>query len=444
MIEFFNGRVKFKLFCALLSIITVSGCATKVELEAQRTPTMDTSGLQRIAVMPFEPTSGNATYQSAARHATSVAMSKIQATNHFKLVSASTVNDARKKGEGIENYVDALFTGQITHIGEKTSAHEGQRKDSNGNVVKYTYYVREVEVKFNYSFTRVRTGDLVGPLNKEGKLTSRNENKGDLASIDSLANSIIDGQMRYLNRDVAPHTVRISRSMEKEGNKDLKPQMDAARAQVREGNYVAARRGYLALWESNKSIAAAVNASILYEAMGETQDAINFMEQVFAETGSPLARDTLARLKNELAEQAGVEQYGNTKSPVESVTNHAISEVQKVLPAGARLWIYNNATANQSLVNDVIDNMISVFLSKSITVIERQMIDLVLKEQNFQLSGNVSDNDFVSIGNLAGANTVVIVGITGTGAVRRLQVRVLDIKAGIVIMQSSTGSEWNL
>jgi hypothetical protein len=95
-------------------------------------------------------------------------------------------------------------------------------------------------------------------------------------------------------------------------------------------------------------------------------------------------------------------------------------------------------------VNDVIDNLTASFIRGGITVIDRQSIDLILSEQKFQMSGNVSDNDFVSIGKLAGANTLVIINITGTGTARRLQVRVLDIERGIPTLQSDTSESWRL
>jgi hypothetical protein len=434
-----------KFTCVMFAVFTLASCATRVQLHVQRTPALDTAGIQRIAIMPFGYVDRSAVYQSAARHATTVATGRIQATNHFTLVSPSFVNDVRRRGEGIENYVDAFFTGQIMRITENTSTQQTQHRDRNtGATITRTYFVRDVEVEFTYFFERQRDGTLIGPITRRGTTSDSQENKDNLASVNILVNRVIENQLRNLHRDVAPHTITISRSLVRENNRDLRPQMEAARAHVRGGNYMAARQAYLDIWVSHQSVAAAVNASILFEAMGETRNAANFMQQVLSATGSPLARETLARLNSELAEQARVGQFDDTRSPVERVTRHAISEVQKVLPIGARLWIYNNETSQQNFVNAVVDNMIVSFLNSGVTVIERQMIDLVLREQNFHLGGNVSDDDFVSIGNLAGANVVVVIGITGTGAVRRLQVRVLDIRAGTVIMQSGTGSEWNL
>ncbi|MDR0474413.1 MAG: CsgG/HfaB family protein [Treponema sp.] len=423
-----------------MAALSLTGCATKITLQVQRMPNLDTKGIQRIAVMPFR---GN--YSDAAQYATTVARDTIQNTGQFTMVSDSRINDARRSGEGIENYVDALFVGQITNISENTSSQQGSRTLKDGTKETWVTYTREVSVAFTYHLERARDGSMIGPVMKGGK-TSRSvrDNPSDLPPVATMVNSIINAELRYLYRDLAPYTVSVQRVLEKESNKDLKPAMDAALAQVKAGSYVAANKAYLAIWESSKSVAAAVNASILYEAMGETRNAANLMQKVVQETGNPLAGSTLARLNNELGQQSGVEQYATTQTAVESVTNRAVSEAQKVFPSGARLWIQSNTASNQNLVNDVIDNMTAAFIANGVTVIERHRIDMVLAEQNFQLSGNVSDDDFVSIGDLAGANTIVIVGITGSGTGRRLQVRVLDIRTGTVVMQSGTGSEWEL
>ena len=437
-------RYNIVISLVLMLTLSLTSCATSITLRVQRRPAMDTTGIQRIAIVPFETTGRGALHRNAAQYATTLVTDRIRATNSFTLVSPSIINDARKRNENIENYVDALFTGQITRIDEKTTSHQGKKKNDDGEMVDYTYYVREVDVEFNYSFVRARDGTIVGPVSKTGSANDTNENINDLVSIEALVNRTIDNQLKNLYRDVAPYTTTVSRDLEKEKNKELKYQMDEALAQVKAGNYAAARQSYLSIWELNQSVAAAVNASILYEAMGETLYAADFMQQVLTVTGSPRARDVLARLNMELAEMAGLEQFNNTRSSLEKITNHAVSEVRKVLPAESRLWVHNNATANRNLANDVVDNMISGFLSCGIAVVERQMIDMVLKEQNFQMEGNVSDNDYVSIGHLAGANIIVITDIAGTGAGRRLHVRVLDIRTGNVIMQSGTGIEWRL
>jgi hypothetical protein len=65
-------------------------------------------------------------------------------------------------------------------------------------------------------------------------------------------------------------------------------------------------------------------------------------------------------------------------------------------------------------------------------------------EKSYQLSGNVSDTEMVSIGREAGVNTFVLVSVIGSGGLRRLSVRVLDVERNTVLYQSPQTDEMNL
>jgi len=92
----------------------------------------------------------------------------------------------------------------------------------------------------------------------------------------------------------------------------------------------------------------------------------------------------------------------------------------------------------------VIDNLTADFIRKGIGIVDRQNTAFVKAEQKLHMSGDVNDAEIVRIGNAAGAKTIIIIGITGFGAMRRLQVRVLDIERGVPIMQSDTDERWQL
>ena len=439
-----NASWKSALFFAFLAL-ALAGCATAIRFETQRTPALDTTGIQRVSVRPFAPAGNTAEWRTIANGLTAEMTNRLQATRAFTLVSQATVDAARQRGAAVEDFVDAEFSGRLTHFFTNTTQREGTRRDLAGNIIRFTYYQREVEVAFEYYFVRSRDGVIIGPpVQRRGTEFDRNENINALAPAITLANRAIASQLRAFERDVVVHTVRVSRSLENERDRALRPQMNAARDLARAGNYRGARDAYNAIWETHGSVAAAINVSILYEALGEVESAHFFMERVFAVTGAPRANQTLARLGRELREMQALAAFGDARTQVERVAAHAISETRRVLPAHARVSIHNEAMANQGLVNDVIDNMASGFLREGIPVVERREIDLILAEQGLHMDGSVTDRDFISIGNLAGANTIVIVGITGAGAARRLQVRVLDIETGMLRMQSGTGGEWSL
>jgi hypothetical protein len=448
-----------------LAALTLAGCATRVRFEADRTPALDTQGIQRVAVRPFQPADPSADAQAVASALTAEVTQRLVATDAFQLVDYAQVAAVRDRGGDISEYVDALFVGQVTRqiasVRERSALETVQRQQAEaaaGTISNpilqgiaraaaasaYPAFRAELDLAFQYYFVLARDGTMIGPIHRSGIVTRGNDNRNSLPGALTLANSVMSSQLRLFYRDVAPHTVRVTRTLESEPDRNLRPQMNAARELVRAGDHAAAHEAYLAIWEDHGSVAAAINASILHEVTGDFEDAIHFLEWVYVYTENDRVYSVIARLNAELAEQMGVAEFVDARPQSEIVAEHAIREVERALPGDARLWIHNNATAHENLANDVVDSMVYTFLNTGFVVVERQLVDLIVSEQNLHLEGGVNDSDFVSIGNLAGANTVVSVAVTGSGPARRLQVRVLDIETGTIRMQSGTGVAWRL
>ena len=70
-------------------------------------------------------------------------------------------------------------------------------------------------------------------------------------------------------------------------------------------------------------------------------------------------------------------------------------------------------------------------------MVDRSQLDIIRQEQDIQLSGIVADNEIISIGKFAGANLIITGSIDGSGATRRLRIRVLDIETARVIIAAS-------
>ncbi|MCL2599900.1 MAG: hypothetical protein FWD88_01775 [Treponema sp.] len=427
---------------AMLALILV-GCATPVRFEVTRPPTLDITGIQRVAVMPFEPGIVTPDRRQMAEWLTNETSSRLAATNQFSMVPASAVNDARARGEPASTVVDATFTGRITGLVLTTTPRLVTRTVQ-GQQVQVTNYLREVSVAFEYYFVNAHTNVIIGPIRRTGRSTSSNDNRNNLVDYGMLANRVIRDQLVSFNRDVAPHPIRLTRRLESAENRDLRPAMDAAEAQVRGQNFVAARQSFINIWEQHGSVSAAINASILFEATGDLEDGIYFMENVFEITGNPRVTQVIARLNRELAGAMAVGALDDDRTPAERIAGHAVDEVGRFISEGATLWIHNTATTDVGLANDVVDNMTAAFLNSGFTVVERGMIDLFAVERGLHLEGQVADEDFLAVGRMAGANTLVVVGISGTGQARRLQVRVLDMETGTIRMQSGTGVAWRL
>jgi hypothetical protein len=71
--------------------------------------------------------------------------------------------------------------------------------------------------------------------------------------------------------------------------------------------------------------------------------------------------------------------------------------------------------------------------SGKFTVVERRLLDQIKTEQNFQMSGNVSDASAISIGHLLGASIVIVGDIYNFGAAQTLNIKALDVKTGRII-----------
>jgi hypothetical protein len=459
-----------------VSLFLITACATSIRLSVNYPPNLNTAGIKRIAVMPFEANAGVG--REMAQYATSVVLKKIQEMNYFTLVDSSEIERFKKNNQNLENYIDAQFVGRITRININNETSNGSYKNKNGDVTYYTDYITKVEIEFNYSLVLARDSRIIGPVyKKNSKSSSNRENspssqellpsavneqlnknreispnsksspiKDNYPSSSDLLRAAIDEQLRYLNHDIVPYTVIETRTFAEEKTKDkvLKEEMKNALALVKAGNYKSALSAYLDIYDRYKSIAAAENASILYESFGEVQTAADFMQRVYNETGNPKAIGTIARLNRILRDQAILaSDYGDTRDQTKKAADLASDEIQKVLPKNARVWIYNDS-ANNSMTAAVVDNLTSEFIRKGIKVVDRQNTALIEAEQKFNTSGYVSDNDFISIGNAVGANTIVVIGISGAGSTRRLQVRVLDIEKSVPIMQSDTSEKWKI
>jgi len=160
----------------------------------------------------------------------------------------------------------------------------------------------------------------------------------------------------------------------------------------------------------------------------------------------------------QLAGVAVTQATQNTQNKrLNSTIEHAISEIEKVLPDNATVWINKGSegtganrnalgivTSTAGAVDTAVDDITSAFIQKGIRLVDRQNAALMQAEQKYQLGGAVSDQEIMSIGKAAGANILVIVSVVPQGTNQRLQVRVLDIEKGMPIMQSGSGEEWRI
>jgi len=267
----------------VLLVLTLIGCAgsPKIQVEVERPPNLDVSGIKRIAVMP-----GNDKYFEAGL----IEMLK----KHF------TVADTSEKN------VDATLYWDVS------SAHYHWKTSSSASGIIYRTIA---EVKLNYHI-KTADGRTIGPISKEEHRWSNNYPKGKTPVLDFYLypSEEIPYQLaiNYLligvAEDIAPYKVAEQRTFaeDKTGASGVKDEMKKALAYVEAEMYLLALESYLGIYERHKSRAAAENASILYEFFGDTESALNIMQKAYNETSDPAIQQVITRLSKNLEYKAQV------------------------------------------------------------------------------------------------------------------------------------------
>jgi predicted nucleic acid-binding protein len=122
---------------------------------------------------------------------------------------------------------------------------------------------------------------------------------------------------------------------------------------------------------------------------------------------------------------------------VEGSLERAADKLMEKIPSKSRIAIVY-VTSNDSEVTEYIANELEfIMVENGLTMIDRSQLDRIRKEQNFQLSGDVDDDQAISIGKIAGANIIITGAVTGTGNLRRLRLRALDTQTAQVLTAAS-------
>lgn len=428
--------------------LSLAGCATTVSLPVQRLPTMNTAGIKRITIMPFESADGSALQQELATQLTNTATAQILKANYFTVVDPSEVQRLQDSGQSLENHIDAQFIGQVISVSITDGSHQADQLNlKTGTTTKVTMYDRKIEVSFSYNFKRTRDGSLVGVVTRRGTFTDSSEDQSGLKSQSALISSIAADQLKNLAHEVAPYTTNEKRTLKDEtsSNKELKNRMKEVRKIVeKDKSYRQALDEYLSIYEQYNSFAAAYNAGLLYEVMGELDNAVDQMQKLHDATGNPDARKALDRLKQAVADRealTGV--YQDSRSRNQVLIDQMVAVILSNLPDSPNVAVMNTSKTEIDLAGIIADGITSGLAGK-VTLVDRTNGALLKAEQDYQMSGNVSDDSFVGIGNEIGANTLILVAVTGESSLRRLQIRILDVAKNTIIYQSPQDDTMNL
>ena len=124
----------------------------------------------------------------------------------------------------------------------------------------------------------------------------------------------------------------------------------------------------------------------------------------------------------------------NISKGLEDAIKRVISSLMNGLPGGLKIAVVNVESDDKNTASLVIDEVeFHLVSTKRFTIVDRSTLDLIIKEQKFQMSGAVNDNDVVQIGALSGANVVIAGSVIKSENTNRLSLKALDVKTGQII-----------
>ncbi|GHU18491.1 hypothetical protein FACS1894163_10550 [Spirochaetia bacterium] len=103
------------------------------------------------------------------------------------------------------------------------------------------------------------------------------------------------------------------------------------------------------------------------------------------------------------------------------------------IPGGNKIVILNVQSDSAALSDYIIDELIANAVNdRNFPVVDRQQLDAIRSELNFQWAGEVDDNSAQEIGKMVGAQTIVSGAISKVGNNYRMRIRALEVQTAQV------------
>jgi len=103
------------------------------------------------------------------------------------------------------------------------------------------------------------------------------------------------------------------------------------------------------------------------------------------------------------------------------------------IPKGSKIVILNIQSNSSDLSDYIIDELIANAVNDRVfTVVDRQQLEAIRAEQNFQMSGEVDDKEALAIGRFLGAQTIVSGAVNRLGTGHRIRIRALEVQTAQV------------
>jgi hypothetical protein len=122
---------------------------------------------------------------------------------------------------------------------------------------------------------------------------------------------------------------------------------------------------------------------------------------------------------------------------VEGSLTRAADQIITRIPPKSKIAIVYVTSKDEEITEYIANELEFIMVDQGLMLIDRSQLDRLRQEQNFQISGEVDDNQAVSLGKIAGANIIITGAVTGNDNLRRLRLRALSTETAQVVAAAS-------
>ncbi|MBN1412298.1 MAG: hypothetical protein JW969_15740 [Spirochaetales bacterium] len=323
----------------IIVIILVAGCSTSVRMVVMRPAEVNMAGAKRIAIMDFgyppeqgktlsykelwnllilqsmgvNPSKKQSIQERIAKYATDKVITVLKQTDYFDVISPISVSQAiQDSGMSAPNPIEigqmvdaqAIIVGDITRcdVDIETSSKKFTKKDpdTEEEYVEFVDYVkRTLSIQLTYRAVNTTTGEIMATKTfKDSNVKEiEQDKKKNLPDQEEVLQEMVNKMMPKIARQIAPYKIVVYRTLMSDETKN--PDMEKADEFVKNNIFDNALKIYLDVWKTTQNPAAGVNASIMYEALGDLDGAIQMAKEVVDATANPTAMREYNRLQKE-------------------------------------------------------------------------------------------------------------------------------------------------
>jgi TolB-like protein len=126
--------------------------------------------------------------------------------------------------------------------------------------------------------------------------------------------------------------------------------------------------------------------------------------------------------------------FPQTAVSLDAALKNSTSYLNGRIPPRTKVVVLNFTSDWAKLSDYVIEELIGYIVNEgTLTVVDRQNLETIRKEMDFQLSGEVSDDTAQSIGKKLGAQTIISGAITAIGKTYRLRIRAISVETAQIL-----------